>query len=216
VHAVADVLRDLGARHGVRVLVRPALRRHRHGRRARGRALAVVEELAGLRDLGDRGLALRAHGAHADGDALGLEARVGRGGARVGDRVDRNAVGAVVGRGLLLEDHQLVAVHRPPALVGEVLHVLLVGEPEEAAEGRRGRGDDHGHAAGAEAVRVVLEEDAAPAAAVHHAHGAALCNLEVEVGVALEVGGGGGVEGLEVVGRREHCVSCVVCRVSLA
>jgi len=180
-------------------LVRPALRRDVQRRRARRRALAVVEELAGLRQAADLdGAVARARGALADGDARGLLAAVkGRNGRRALG-VDARLVGVVVrGRGVL-GGHEVGAEDAPPLAGREALRLRLVGRAVALPEGRLRRAgrlalrpDGVGHAGVADAVVGVLHERAGPVAAVLDAGGLALLERRVNLGPERALLGGG-------------------------
>ena len=185
-------------------LVRPALRRHVHRGGARGRGavrlLAVVEELAGLRDAADLdGAVARPRGALADGDALGLELAVCRGRRLVARTVDARLVGAVVlGRGVL-GGHQLVAEDAPPVACREARRLGLVGGAEEAAEGRL---QALGLALGPHRVGHAAVADAALGVRQQHARGVAAVGRPALDGLG-EVrgvnGAHGRVEGVDVL-----------------
>jgi hypothetical protein len=129
VHAVTDAAR-----------VRPALRRDVHGRRARRRALAVVEELTRLRYLADGGSAVFVAGrTDADGGALYLRLAVeglyGCGRRRLALWARRG----VLCREPLLDRHEVVSEELPPRpllleAVSEVVVILRHSGAEQARD----------------------------------------------------------------------------------
>ena len=186
--------------HADALVMRPALARDVVGRRARRRALAAVEELAGLSDLTDlhrptAGLGCTRCNGHAL--CLGLPLVGSHGRELTG--LSHLAVAAILCRLAVLDLDHVVCDNGPPRLAAlNAAEVVCRLEPEEAL--RVGIRVNRRRAAEADAVGLVLQKVARAVAPLERPLGAEI----VEV-----LGREGGHEALVVV--VEHLGNCLDC-----